>query len=193
MAFESSEAFSEWDSESEAAEAARPIRKPSSQPSFKPRPAPNAPQYVTQTQLETSLTRVDGKVKTFAESISTVSSRIAAISASLKKEADERKKTGEGLNKDINQKMQMLGLLPLLIPQKSAALAPGTLADANGANIPAVATPDANSALDSLLPLLMISGMGGTGGSGGFGFGSDGSGSDGSMMMLALVLALSNK
>jgi hypothetical protein len=191
MAFEAIDAFSEWDSESEAAEANRPIRKPTSQPSFKPRPAANAPQYVTQVQLETSLTRVDGKVKTVADGISTLNSRITSLSASLKKEAEDRKKTGEGQNKDLNQKMQMLALLPLLIPQSSATLNAATpLQDANGNPITAVATPDPNGSLDTLLPLLMVSGMGG---SGGLGFGGDSSGGDGSMMMLALVLALSNK
>jgi hypothetical protein len=45
--------------------------------------------------------------------------------------------------------------------------------------------------MDMLLPLLMVTGMGGTGG---LSLGGGDSGSDGSsMMMLALVLAMANK
>lgn len=194
MPSEVTELFGEWESESEATEAAeaarRPVRRPSSQPSFKPRPAPNAPQYVTQVQLESALGRVDGKVKTVADGVSTINTRLATLSASLKKEADERKKSTDGQGKDLNQKMQMLALLPLLI-QPSAKTLSTALPATDGSNVASVVVPDPNSQLDSLLPLLLISGMGGS--SGGLSLGGDSSGSDSSLMMLALVLAFANK
>jgi hypothetical protein len=190
MAFEAVEAFSEWDSESEAAEATRPVRRPSSQPSFKNRPATGAPQFVTQTQLEASLTRVDGKVKTVADGVSTINARLAAMASALKKETDERKKAGDGQNKDLNSKLQMLALLPLLVQPSSKPIDAPSAITSGGQPITSVVVPDSNQTLDSLLPLLMVSGLGG---SGGLGLGGDSSGSDNSMMMLALVLAMSNK
>jgi hypothetical protein len=188
MAAEAYDFLEGLESDSEAAEAVRsPVRRPSTQPSFRPRPAPNAPQYVTQTQLEASLARVDGKVKTVADGVSTINSRIASIAGALKKEATDRKTTTEGQNKDLNQKLQMLALLPMLIQTPSATLATPLPVSGGGTAITSVAVPDTNK-LDSLLPLLLVSGMGG---SGGLGFGGDSSsGSDNSLMMLALVLAL---
>ena len=190
MAFEAVEAFSEWDSESEAAEATRPIKRPSSQPSFKNRPPTGTPQFVTQTQLEASLTRVDGKVKTVADGVSTINARLATMSSALKKEAEERKKGAEGQNKDLNSKLQMLALLPLLVQPSTKKIDAATPLSSGGQPINSVVVPDSNQTLDSLLPLLMVSGLGG---SGGLGLGGDSGGSDSSMMMLALVLAMSNK
>jgi outer membrane murein-binding lipoprotein Lpp len=191
MPYESIEALESFDSESEAAEA-RTVRKPPSQPSFRPRPAPNAPQYVTQTQLETSLARSDAKINVLSAGVSTINSRINSLSTSLKKEAEERKKSGEGQNKDLNQKLQLLTLLPLLIQQPSVTLnQPNTLGP-GGSNLNAVSVPD-SSQLDALLPLLLISGVGGTGGLGFGGGGDSSSGSDGSLMLLALVLAFAKK
>jgi hypothetical protein len=193
MAVEAYEFLEGLESDSEAAEAARaPVRKPSSQPSFRPRPAPNAPQYVTQTQLEASLARVDGKVKTVADGVSTINAKIASIAGALKKEATDRKTTTEGQNKDLNQKLQMLALLPMLI-QTPSIPAGTTIGTAGGNNVvtnTALSGPDPNQPMDSLLPLLLVSGLGGTGMGG---LGGDSSGSDGGLMMLALVLALSNK
>lgn len=183
MALEALEALEGWESESEAAEgrSGRPssFKKPSSQPSFKPRPPPNAPQYVTQAQLEASLARVDGKVKTVSDGMTTFSTRLNAVAGSLKKEAEERKKTGEGTNKDLNQKLQLLSLLPLLIQPQTAKI--GTQD---------VLVPDPNQ-IDALLPLLLVSGIGGS--SGGLSLGGGDSGSDSSLMMLALVLAFSGR
>jgi hypothetical protein len=191
------ESLESWESESEAAEARTPIRRPSSQPSFRPRPAPtppNAPQnFVTQLQLEASLARSDSKTKTVADGVSTIQARVAALAAGSKKEAEERKKTLDTQGKDLNQKLQMLALLPLLVkaptirnPLDSAGNA---LQLPDGTPITEISAPD-NSTLDALLPLLLVTGMGGTGG---LNFGADGSGDGGSMLMLALVLAMSQK
>jgi|ERR1700683_119488 hypothetical protein len=191
MAVEAYDFLEGLESESEAAEATRgPVRRPSAQPSFRARPPANAPQYVTQTQLEASLARVDGKVKTVADGVSTINAKIGSIAGALKKEATDRKATTEGQNKDLNQKLQMLALLPMLI--QTPSIPSGTVIGTAGANnvtttVP-LSGPDPNQTMDSLLPLLLISGLGGTGGLGG-----DSSSSDGGLMMLALVLALANK
>jgi hypothetical protein len=191
------EAFADFESESESAEARAPVRRPSSQSSFRPRPAPNAPAYVTQTQLEAALARSDGKIKVVADGVSTINARVASLGSAYKKEADERKKSVDSQSKDLNQKLQMLALLPMLVQAPSYST-PGVkigatvhpLQDASGNPITTVSGPD-NSTMDMLLPLLMVTGMGGTGG---LSLGGGDSGSDGSsMMMLALVLAMANK
>src|SRR5271155_5619650 len=173
--------LSELDSEADFSEKAP--KRPSSSPSFKPRPSPGTPTGVTQAQLEAALSRVDGKIKTVADGVSTINSRLASIASATKKEVEERKKGVDGQSKDLNQKLQMLALLPLLIQPQGATLAPGSLLGPNGA-LPAttqVALQD-TSTLDSILPLLLVSGLGGTSTSGGFGLGGDGS--DGGMMLL---------
>jgi hypothetical protein len=178
------EGAGEWESESEAAEAARgrtPPRRPSSQPSFKPRPSPAAPQYVTQAQLEAALARSDGKIKTIADGVSTISARVNAASTAARREAEERKKAVDAQGKDLNQKMQLMAMLPVLITPKTAQVV-----DTGGATDTVVLADD--SSLNKLLPLLLVTGMGGVGG---FGASGDGSGDSNSMMMMAMVLALS--
>jgi hypothetical protein len=185
----------ESESESEAAEGrgGRAPKRPSSQPSFKPRQPPSAANYVTQTQLEAALSRSDAKIKTVADGVSTINSRLASLAVASKKEADARKKSVDTQSKDLNQKLQMLALLPMLV-QPPVIKGPldstkAPLLEADGVTpIKSIVAPD-KSTLDALLPLLMVTGMGSPGG--GIGLG-DGSG-DSSMMMLALVLAMSNK
>src|SRR5262245_52253355 len=116
------EAMEGFESESEAAERRRaPFRRPSSTPSFRPRPAPTTtPMYVTQPQLEAALTRVDGKIKTVTDSSAAVSARVASLQASVKRDSDERKKAFDTQSKDLNQKVQLLALLPLLLKPPTA-------------------------------------------------------------------------
>jgi hypothetical protein len=182
--------LSELDSEADFSEKAP--KRPSPNPSFKPRLSPGAPTGVTQAQLEAALTRVDGKIKTVADGVSTMNSRLASIASATKKEVEERKKGVDSQSKDLNQKLQMLALLPLLIQTPTAAnpTAGGNpLLDGSGNKITAISKPDTNN-LDSILPLLLVSGLGGTGSSGGLGLGGDGS--DGGIMLLALALAFAN-
>ena len=177
------EGIGEWESESEAAEATRgraAPRRPSSQPSFKPRPAPGTPQYVTQAQLEAALARSDSKINTVADGVTTISARVNAASTAARRETEERKKAVDSQGKDLNQKMQLLAMLPVLLTPKTI-----NVRDADGTTIDTVLAPD-DSSLNKLLPLLLVTGMGTTGG---FGASGDGSG-DNSMMMMALVLAL---
>lgn len=190
-AYESLEA---WESESESAEARRPVRRPSSAPSFKPRPSPQQTQNaVTQAQLEAALTRVDGKIKTVSDGVGTVTARVSALSVAQKKEESERKKTTETQGKDLNQKLMMLAILPALI-QPSVTTPDITIEkDMLAPNIP----PDtrtikgstvnaSSSTMNLMLPVLAMAG-GGFGGSGD----SNSGGMDSSMfMMLALVLSL---
>jgi hypothetical protein len=184
----------ELDSEAEFSEKAAPKRPPSTS-SYKARPSGGTPPAVTQAQLEAALSRVDGKIKTVADGVSTISSRVNALGATAKKEAEARKKGVDNTNKDINQKLQLLALLPLLV-QPSVANIGGsgvTLTDSSGAAIttPAkIALADPNSTLDSILPLLLVSGLGSSSTSGGLSL--DGSGSDGGMLLLALALAFAN-
>ena len=186
-----------WESEfeSEAARGGRGIKKPSTAPSFKQRPSPSTPTYVTQTQLEAALGRVDGKIKTVSDGVSTINSRITALSAAVKKEAEDRKKAATSQNSDLNQKLQLLALMPLLVQPGSTAIqfAAGTqingtpLATATTVNL---ASADPNSNLDSILPILLVSGLGGASGSG---LSLGGDGSDGSLLILALALAFANR
>src|SRR5262249_34493392 len=163
----------------------RGVPKPSTTPSFRPRQPPSStPNYVTQTQLEASLARVDGKIKTAGDGISALTARVTALAASYKKDTEERKKSVEGQSKDLNQKLQLLALLPMLV-QPSSRDTTGVLSDANGKPIDSILVPDTNK-LNLLLPVLLVSGMGGAGG---LSVGGDGSG-DNSMMMMALALAI---
>jgi hypothetical protein len=188
--------LSELDSEfaeADLSEKAAP-KRPSPASSYKARTAPGAAPPVTQAQLEAALARVDGKIKTVADGVSTISSRINGLAAAAKKEADVRKKSTDNTSKDLNSKLQMLALLPLLVQPPTATLTPGagtTLTGPNGNLATAQVALQDSSTLDAILPLLLVSGMGtGTGSSGGFGFGD---GSDGGMLLLALALAFSGK
>jgi hypothetical protein len=187
----------ESESQSEFAER-NPVRRPSPRPSFQRRPSAT-PSYVTQVQLEAALTRVDGKIKTVSDGVSTINSRLSAIAAAAKKESEERKKEMQAQKGDLGGKLQMLALLPLLVPPTltQTSLTSLGVATIDGKGNPVLGTsPGAASApltastLSALLPLLLVGGMGG---SGGFGS-SGGSGSDGGMdmgTMLILALALS--
>jgi hypothetical protein len=180
-AYETMEAFeSESESESEAAEA-RPIRRPSGRPSFMPRAfGPTPP--VSQGQLQAALSRVDGKIKTVSDVEATINSRVNSLSAATKKEVADRKKSIDTQVKDLNQKVQLLSILPLLVQPPTATVS-GT----------DVLVPDP-SKLNAILPLLLV---GGLGGSGGLGLGGDGASSGGSsdsnFLLLALVLAFAGK
>jgi hypothetical protein len=189
-AYETMEAF-ESESESEAAEAVQPIRRPSGRSSFVPRSfGPTPP--VSQGQMQAALSRVDSKIKTVSDVEATINSRVNSLAAATKKEVVDRKKSVETQIKDMNQKLQLLTLLPLLVQPPSAAMpsaAGAPLLDANNQPITAVSVPDTNK-LNAILPLLLVSGLGGSGGLGlGGDGGSSGGGSDASLLLLALVLA----
>jgi len=142
--------------------------------------------------LQATVSRVDQKVATLASTEAAINSRVGALSAAAKKETAERKKSIDSQVKDLNQKLQLLTILPLLIQTPTATVKPGTLLDSASQPIPKVAVPDSSN-FNLLLPLLLMGGLGGTGSGGGLGLGGDSGGSDGSLPLLALVLAFANK
>jgi len=135
--------------------------------------------------MQAALSRVDSKIKTVSDVEATINSRVNSLAAATKKEVVDRKKSVETQIKDLNQKLQLLTLLPLLVQPPSAALKPGNALLSGGVDLPAVSVPDP-SKLNTLLPLLLVSGLGGAGG---LSMGGDSGGGDNSMMLLALVLA----
>jgi hypothetical protein len=189
MALEAEALEMEGFDEGEAADFAEAApRRPSLRSSYVPRSFGQQPP-VSQTQLQSALGRVDGNLKKVADVEASISSKVSALSAATKKETAERKKSLDSQVKDLNQKLQLLALLPLLVQAPSQTLIT-PLPVQGGGTVTTVSTPD-TSKLDAILPLLLVSGLGSsTGGSGGLGFGGDG-GSDSSMLLLALVLAFS--
>jgi hypothetical protein len=146
--------------------------------------------------------------------VSTLSSRVGSLASATKKEVDERKKTVDNTGKDMNSKLMLLALLPVLT-QPTYTIPPVQIP--SGANLPGIGGPttapvplqyvpasgqaagvgssvdvsaDTNT-LNLLLPVLAVSGSG-------LGFGTDSTGGSGgfdnsAMMMLVLVLALGLK
>jgi hypothetical protein len=134
--------------------------------------------YVTQVQLQASLARVEGTIKSPSDDVSTTNSRIAA----------------EGQSKDLNHN-QLLVLLSLLgRPASTGGPKIGTgavqpLTDASGNTIGPASMPATNN-IDSLLPLLLMSCPRSAGG---LSLGGDSKSGDvdNSPLLLALVLAFS--
>lgn len=192
MALEAEALDMEGFDEGEAADFAEaaPRRGPRINPSFVPRTFGQQPP-VSQTQLQAALGRVDNNLKKVSDVETAINSRVSSLAAATKKETTDRKKALDSQVKDLNQKLQLLALLPLLV-QSPTATTTAPLTGPNGAVLPAntrIQLQDASN-LDALLPLLLVSGLGGTGTSGGFGLG-DGGSSDGGLLLLALVLAFS--
>jgi hypothetical protein len=146
---------------------------------------------VTQTQLQTSLAKVGAQIKTNSDAITTVSSRVSTQSELLTKEVAARKKETDQIKKDLNQTRQMAAILPLLSAPKSVQLAKGATDPATpAANQAPKALVESGDALSTLLPFLLLGGMGGSGGGGMFG---SGGGDDSTMMLLVLALTLGKK
>jgi hypothetical protein len=189
--------------ESEAAERAGRWSPPKTPPRGGLRPVSRPPGFVTRVELTTAMARLDGKINTVSEGIKTVNNRLntvnaekGRVSAALKKESDERKKDSDSIKKNLNSQVQMLALLPLLVPPPTYSFSPALQTDAAGnvtaptatAAGPITLSPGQTSLTNALLPILLISGFGG---SGGLGSSSDG-GMD-STMLLTLALVLSQQ
>jgi hypothetical protein len=186
---ESLEAFefeSEFESESESeseSEAARrgPWRSPARAPGrlYTPRPTSNP---VSQVQLQAALSRVSEQLRKSSGAINTVNSRVNAVNKSEKKDNANRQKD----LKSINEKIQLLALLPLLLKPTAKPLdgtqLPGGLATGDKVLV------DTGDTLTALLPLLLIGGFGSSGLA--TGSGSSDGGMDGATL-LVLALALS--
>ena len=183
----------ESDEADEMAEATR--RRPWSRPStatgtglVPPRPQTG---YVTEARLQAALARVGAQIKTNSDAIKTVNDKASAISAeqarqttALKKEAEERKKDTARLA----SQSQLLALLPLLQTPKTVQLSAAVDNLPPGTKV----LVDGGDSLNTLLPLLLVGGLGsGTG----LGSGSGGAdtGSMGGLDPLLLVLLLSRR
>jgi hypothetical protein len=147
--------------------------------------------FVTEARLQAALARVGEQIKTNSEAIKTVNNKISTISAvqerhsaTLKKETEERKKDIAGLASQA----QLLALLPLLQAPKTVKLNNAVDSLPAGTNV----LVDGGDSLNTLLPLLLVSGSGsGTGL--GLGGGGASTGSLGGLDPLLLVLLLSRK
>jgi len=149
-------------------------------------PRPNS-QYVTQTQLQTALAKVGAQIKTNSDAIKSISSRVSAQAEMLSKEVVARKKKTDELDKGLRHTREMTAILPLLSKPSTVQLDPNAVA---GTTKPATGPKvlvGSDDTLSTLLPFMLMGGMGGSGGSGG---GMFGGGEDNSMMMMMMVLAL---
>jgi len=187
----------ESDESDESDEMAERTRDHRSRPGSRPSTAtgtglvPPRPQagYVTEARLQAALARVGAQIKTNSDAIKAVNNRASAISseqarqtAALKKEVEERKKDTARLASQA----QLLTLLPLLQTPKTALLS--TQLDPS---LPAgtKVLVDGGNSLNTLLPLLLVGGLGsGTGMGSGSGGGD--TGSLGGLDPLLLVLLL---
>jgi hypothetical protein len=143
--------------------------------------------YVTETRLQAALAQVGKQIKTNSDAIATVNTRInklsdniAAQTAALKKEAEERKKDINSLKSNV----QLASLLPLLIKPASKTLT----GDAAGLKAGDKVLVESGDTLSALLPLFLLGGMGSS--ADGSASGAAGGSMD-QMTMLMLVLAVS--
>jgi len=147
--------------------------------------------YVTEARLQAALARVGAQIKTNSDAIKTVNNRLGTISAeqarqtaALKKEAEERKKDTARLASQA----QLLALLPLLQTPRTIQLSGQVDTLPAGTKV----LVDGGDSLNTLLPLLLVGGLGSGTGSGLGGGGSD-AGSLGGLDPLLLVLLLSRR
>lgn len=185
--YEWDESDDEFDDEAAAKKPRfRPMKAPvtATKSSYQARPS----QYVTQTQLQTTVSKLDGKIsalsKTTVQQVNTVKKEQAKQIALLKKEALDRKKENETLRKEFRQFRDMSMLLPLISRPSSQTLT----ADAGGIPAGTKVMVDKNDTMSLLLPMILMGGFGGSSGGGSGGLGGDG---DNSMMMLVLMMAMS--
>lgn len=166
----------------------RPVKAAPAKTSFKPRPS----QYITQTQLQTTVARIDGRINTLSketsQQINVVKREQAKQVAILKKEVADRKKETELVRKDLRQLRDMSALLPLISRPSSQTLT----AEAGGLPAGTKIMVDSNDTMSMMLPLLLMGGLGGSSGGGGLGMGG-GDGGDNSMMMIVLLMALGKR
>ncbi|GGO30512.1 hypothetical protein [Deinococcus humi] len=158
-----------------------PVRTPSSQSSFQPRPSSNT---VTQAQLQAAVRTLDGKITTLAGSVKTLETRTSSVAAeqdrmaaALRKEMEERKKSSDGIRRDLQQTKTLAVLLPM-ISQKTE-----DVVRADGTTAKVVTQP--SDSLSSILPfMLLMGGNSGDSSSGGGLLGGDSS----STLLLAVLL-----
>jgi len=161
-----------------------PLRQPQGGGYAQPRPSPSP---VTQTQLQAALARVAKDVQTNAEGIKALNVRAAEIGAQFEKHATVVKKELGEVRGSAKSAREMM-ILPFLLqtPPRISATTVTTNADVGGipANTPLVSQiqVQAQSQMNTMLPLLLLMGSSGDG--------AKGSGGGDDMMMLMLVLMM---
>jgi hypothetical protein len=150
--------------------------------------------YVTYAALRTATDKIGAQLKMNGDAIAAVGTRLNTTAAQLRKEFEDRKKDSDNIRNDLNQRVSLLALLPLLMPAPTYTIPPNTqigVPDPTGATPNtftgtsglAIQPPPASIA-NALLPLLLIGGLG-TSGSSGTSGGLDNT----TLLITALVLA----
>lgn len=182
--------------ESDLSERRRQPRRVSTAPGrnlYSPRPTE---QYVTQTQLQTALAKVGAQIKTNSNAIRTIDSRIASVrteqskqTAMLKKEISDRKKETESLKRGLQQTRELGVLLPLLSQPSSQTLSQPAGSLPAGTKV----LVDKGDTLSTLLPILLLGGLGDSGGTGNNSGGLLGGGDGNSLLPILLLTTLSKR
>ena len=142
--------------------------------------------FVTYSALRQAMDKVGAQIKTNSDAITSVGSRLNTTAAQLRKEFDERKKDSDAIRGDVNQKVSMLALLPLIMTPPTYTIPTGTVVGATTTTAPINISPPATSMTNALLPRLVV---GGFGSSPGGGSGSSGGMDNTMLLVMALVLA----
>jgi hypothetical protein len=184
--YDESSDYDESELLSEKRAALRPVKAAPPKTSFKPRPS----QYITQTQLQTTVAKIDGRISTLAkdtsQQVNTVKREQAKQVTILKKEIADRKKEAETARKELRQFRDISMLLPLISKPSSQTLT----AEVGGLPAGTKVMVDKDDTMSMLLPLVLMGGLGGS--SGGSDSGS-GFGGDNNMMMLVLLMTLGKR
>jgi hypothetical protein len=152
---------------------------------------PQSRNFVTYSALRQALDKVGMQIKTNSDAITSVGVRMNSTAAALKKEAEDRKKEADTARGDINQKVSMLALLPLIMGPPTYTIPAGTAIGVDTVTNNPVAAPVGGLAIapppvgtaNALLPILLIGGLGGSGGTAAGGMDTT------MLLVLALVLA----
>ncbi|WP_327257111.1 hypothetical protein [Streptomyces sp. NBC_01244] len=172
----------EYDEYEEATPPRQLVRTPTRRSSFIPR---NTPTPASQVQLQTSVRNLDGKIETLGTAVKSLESRTTSLTtgqnrlaASVRKEAEERRKSAEAIRADLQQ-TKMLGLLMPMLSQETVE------ADLDGRPVKVLAP--SQSPMAGILPfMLLMPGMsGGEPGKGGLG--------GGDMIMNLVLLSMLTK
>ncbi|WP_030194897.1 hypothetical protein [Streptomyces sp. NRRL S-87] len=170
--------FDEFD---EGSPGRRSMRTPSRRSSFTPR---HTPAPASQSQVQSSVRNLDSKIETLGNAVKSLEARTDSLTASqnrlaatVRKEAEERKKGSDVIRADLQQTKMLTLLLPMLTQESVDASV--------GSKQVKVVTQSQNQ-FSTLLPLLLLMpGMsGGDAGKGGLG---------GDMMTNLLLLSMLTK
>lgn len=202
-ATETDEALYDWESdeiyESDESDEMEARRRRGRQPVRVARPStyvtPRAPagqqQYVTEAQLQAALARVGAQIRTNSTAIRQVNGRADTLANDQRRQVAAQRRENGAIRRDVRQTRELAAILPLLTPRpQSVALSTAV------ANLPQgerVVVDRGTDTLSSLLPILLLGGLGGSspspsGNGAGAGTGSEGGMDQSMLLVLALVL-----